>query len=131
MKLSLYGQYILERQGRGSLETEFGFVTFDYLTSEIVYVADVYVVPEKREQNYGNEMLATVVTQAYKDGRTQLMSSVDLRDKNAERSVKIMEKQGAKLFKVEEPMAYYIMMIKDLIDVTDIEVTVNKETEVA
>jgi len=112
--VSLYGQYIAERRGQGIIETDYGFISFDYPTQDIVFIVDMYIVPEKRESGLGNELVYAMCREAVKSGHTQLVSGVDLSAPGAERNCKIAEKQGAKMFKVVEPMAYYVMEIKDL-----------------
>jgi hypothetical protein len=111
--VSLYGQYIAERQGRGIVENEFGFATFDYISDKIVYIVDLYVVPEKRNTHVATELADKICEEAVKSGHTQLLGSIDVTARGAEASVKVLEAYGMKPYKVAEPMVFYIKQIAD------------------
>ena len=113
MKPSLYGQYIAERQGRGIVETEDGFATFDYISDKIVYIVDLYVVPEKRKSHVATELADKICEEAIKSGHTQLLGSVDATAKGAEASCKVLEAYGMKIHKVAEPMIFYVKQIAE------------------
>jgi len=111
---SLYSQYIKERCGRGILESEDGFATFDYVTDEIVYIIDLYVVPEKRRNHYAAFLADKIVEQAVKDGKKFLLGSVDQTAKGAEDSQKVLEAYGMRLYKTAAPMLFYVKEIGDI-----------------
>lgn len=113
MKLSLYGQYIKERAGRGILETKDGFATFDYISDETVYIVDVYVVPRKRKSGVAFKLADIIVEQAVKDGYKYLLGSVDTTARGADISCKFLEAYGMKVFKVAEPMIFYSKKIAE------------------
>lgn len=113
MKPSLYAQYIKERIGRGILETEDGFATFDYISDDVVYIIDIYVVPEKRKSKVASELADTICEQAKKDGKKFLLGSVDVTANGAEISAKCLEAYGMKVYKVAEPMIFYIKPLTD------------------
>lgn len=114
MMLSLYGQYIKERIGRGILETEDGFATFEYINDEIVYIIDLYVKPEKRKSHVAAMMADKICEQAVKDGKKFLMGSVDASAKSAEDSIKVLEAYGMKVSKVVEPMIFFVKPIGEV-----------------
>lgn len=107
MKASLYGQYLKERTGRGIVESEDGFATFEYISEDIVYIVDLYVVPEKRKQRIAADLADRIVEEAVKTGRKTLLGSVDATAKGAETSVKVLEAYGMKPYKVAEPMIFF------------------------
>lgn len=111
MKLSLYGQYLKERQGRGILETKDGFATFDYINEEIVYIVDLYVVPKKRNNHVAAHLADKICEVAKESGRKYLLGSVDLTASGAEASCKVLEAYGMTVHKVAEPMVFYIKPI--------------------
>lgn len=108
---SLYGRYINERCGRGILETEDGFLTFDYVSEDTVYIVDLYVVPEKRNKHVAAGLADRVCAQAVKDGKKFLLGSVDVTAKGADSSYKVLEAYGMKVHKVAEPMIFFIKEI--------------------
>ncbi len=111
MKKSLYSQYIKERCGRGILETKDGFATFEYPTKEVVYIVDIYVVPEKRKSHVAAMLADKIVEQAVKDGYKYLLGSVDIGTKDAEISTRVLEAYGMKPYKVAEPLVFYAKQI--------------------
>lgn len=108
---SLYAQYLSERIGRGILETEDGFATFEYVADDTVYIIDLYVVPEKRQQHVAAKLADKICEQAVKDGKKYLLGSVDLTTRGAETSIKVLEGYGMMLHKKAEPMLFFIKSI--------------------
>jgi len=114
--VSLYGQYIKERLGRGILETEDGFATFDYITDDTVYIVDLYVVPEKRRSHVAANLADKIVEQAIKDGKKFLLGSVDLGAKGAEDSIKVLQAYGMTLYKEAQPMLFFLKQIAPVVE---------------
>ncbi len=111
MKLSVYGQYLKERTGRGIVENEDGFASFEYIGDDTVYIVDIFVIPEKRQQRLAATMADSIVAAAVKDGKKYLLGSVDVSANGAEASIKILEAYGMKPHKVAEPMIFFIKEI--------------------
>jgi GNAT superfamily N-acetyltransferase len=111
MTLSLYGQYLKERTSTGIIETEEGFATFEYVNESIVYIKDLYIIPEKRKEGVATRLADKIVEEAVQAGRTQLLGSVDVTAKGAETSIKVLEAYGMKATKVAEPMIFYVKEI--------------------
>lgn len=111
MKLSLYGQYIAERQGRGILETKHGFATFDFINEDTVYIVDLYVIPKKRKSHIAKDIADKICEIAIQSGRKYLLGSVDASAKGAEDSKAVLEAYGMRIHKVVEPMIFYIKQI--------------------
>ena len=113
---SLYGQYIKERAGRGIVENDEGFATFDYIGEDVVYIVDLYVVPEKRKEGIASKLADVIVEQAVKDGKKHLLGSVDVTAKGAEASIAVLKAYGMKEYKVVEPMIFFNKQIAPLAD---------------
>lgn len=109
--MSLYGEYIKERAGRGIVETEDGFATFEFPTDKIVYIIDLYVRPEKRKTGLASQLADTICEAAISQGKEQLLGSVDLGAQGADASIKVLEAYGMKFFKSAGNMLYYIKQI--------------------
>jgi len=107
MTLSLYGQYIQERLGRGIVETSKGFITFEFPSPEVVYIVDMYIHPKHRRSGTVKKMVDKICEESCKQGRKYLLGSVDTTAKNAEYSIKIMQKYGMVPCKVQEPMIFF------------------------
>lgn len=106
--LSLYAQYVKERTGRGILECEHGFATFEYVGKDTVYIVDIYIVPEKRKSHLAKELADTICQEAVKQGKKYLLGSVDTTAKGAETSIKVLLAYGMRLHSQKEPMLYFI-----------------------
>lgn len=111
--MSLYAEYIKERIGRGTVETEDGFATFEYIGEDIVYIVDLYVVPEKRKSHVAVSLADKICEEAIKAGKKFLLGSVDVTTKSSETSCKVLEAYGMKIHKIAEPMIFYIKAIGD------------------
>ena len=107
MALSLYAQYLKERTPKGIIETEDGFATFEYVGEDIVYIVDIFVIPEKRQQRIAATLADKIVEEAVKAGKKYLMGSVDVTAKGADTSIKVLEAYGMKPYKAAEPMIFY------------------------
>lgn len=123
--LSLYGQYLKERSGRGILECKEGFATFDYVNEDIVYIVDLYVVPKKRKTRIAAGLADKIVEQAVKDGKKFLLGSVDASAKNAETSMKVLEAYGMRVHKITEPLIFYVKDIGEPKVIPDSQEVVN------
>ena len=108
---SLYAQYVKERQGLGIVETDYGFATFDYVTDTMVYIIDLYVVPEKRKEGLASKLADAICDSARIDGKTHLLGSVDVTARGAETSAKILKAYGMQEYKVDGTMVFYIKEI--------------------
>jgi len=117
MKLSLYGQYIAERQGRGILESKHGFATFEYVGEDVVYIVDLYVTPKKRKSHVASELANKICDIAIASGKKTLLGSVDLTAVGAEASCKVLEAYGMKVHKVAEPMVFYVKSLVSEVEV--------------
>lgn len=115
--MSLFADYIKERCGMGTIETEDGFATFQYVNDEMVYIVDLYVVPEKRKLHVATAFADKIVEEARKIGRKTLIGSVDTGTKGAEDSCKVLEAYGMTIFKIAEPMVFYYKSIEEEVSI--------------
>lgn len=111
MTLSLYAQYIAERAGRGIVETDQGFATFDYISDDTVYIVDLYVVPEARKSGVASSIADKICEEAIKAGKKFLLGSVDTTAKGAEESIKVLKAYGMQLHKEAKPMLFFAKQI--------------------
>jgi len=91
---SLYAKYIKERLNRGTVETEQGFATFEFSTDKIVYIVDLYVLPEFRQKGVAASLADSIISAVKPMGYTQLLGSVDTSTIGHETSAKVLEAYG-------------------------------------
>lgn len=113
--MSNYGKYIAERTGRGIVETEDGFATFEYPSEDVVYIVDLYVVPEKRNSHVAVSFADKIVEEALKAGKHYLLGSVETTANSAETSCKVLEAYGMKIHKVAGTCIFYIKQISEAV----------------
>lgn len=108
--MSLYGDYILEREGREIVESEHGFASYKIMGSEC-YIQEIYVVPEMRTTKIASQMADKIAELAKEKGCKYLTGSVCPTMNGATTSLRVLLSYGFKLAKSEENL---IWMIKEL-----------------
>lgn len=97
----MYFNYIAERQDRMHLTSESGFALFDLSASGELYIADLYVVPEKR----GSGALEKLINGLVQIGRQYRMEIITGRIypgvKGADRTLAAAQKVGFRLHSAE------------------------------
>lgn len=109
--LSLYSDYILEREGRRCIEDSEGFVTFKILGKEC-YIQEVYIVPEKRRSGKGREFVNKVECVAKEKGCLILTTTVCPSTNNSTESITAILKTDFKLMKSELDLIWFAKEIK-------------------
>lgn len=108
--MSLYADYIKEREGYHTIEDETFFLTFKKI-EDALYVRDIYIVPEHRSKGKSIE-LGKLTQQVAKELDCQvLLGSVDKGTYGWERNKEIMLKFGYKQINEDGD---FIQFIKEL-----------------
>lgn len=112
----MYAAYLLETQGKHTLTTEHGFVTYGFncvpgVDFPHLYLEDIYVVPTARKTRVATEMADKLADIARERGLYKMMGSVSLGRKGADASLEILKRYGMRLFAAHENTIY---MVKDL-----------------
>ncbi len=96
--ISLYAQYLQEKTNDFILESPMGFATYRYLDDgKTVYIMDIYVVPERRKENWAATMADEIVRGAKKNGAVKLIGSVVPSTKDSTTSLKVLLGYGMTL----------------------------------
>jgi GNAT superfamily N-acetyltransferase len=109
----MYFEYLKERQKRMSLTHEFGFATFDLGPEGELYIADMYVRPEKRGSGIVSELVQGLEQLAKQFQKTYLSCRIYVKDKGADRTLGAAQKLG---FRVRSAEGGCIILTKDLED---------------
>ena len=107
MSKSLYAQYIEERGCQHTYETEYGFATYEY-QGEVVYIVDIYVIPEMRKQGKALSLALKIAEEAKQKGCRAVLGSVDPRAKNSKESLKAILALGMVPLRCEGELVYFI-----------------------
>ncbi len=110
--MSLYANYIKEKTEDHIIELAEGFATYRYLDEgKTVYIIDIYVLPDFREQKLASTIADTVVEEARKKGCNKLLGSVVPSAKGSTISLKVLLGYGMKL---ESSANDFIIFRKDI-----------------
>lgn len=99
-RMSLYGQYVLEKTSDKIIELEHAFATYRYLDHQgikAVYIVDIYVSPEFRKTNVASTIADNIVQEALLFGCKVLLGSVVPSNKSSTASVKVLLAYGMRL----------------------------------
>ena len=91
--MSLYSDYIKEREGYNTIEDDTFFVTFKKL-DDALYVRDIYITPEYRSKGKSVEIGKLTESIAKEMNCKALLGSVDKGTIGWERNIDIMLKFG-------------------------------------
>lgn len=92
--MSLYADYLSERTTDLIIESDYGFATFRYLDGGVVYIVDLYVIPEVRKQKHAAGMADFITKQAKRLGCTELIGTVVPSTKGANASMRVLLAYG-------------------------------------
>lgn len=108
--MSLYAQYIKEREGKHILENEHGYATY-MISGQECYIEDIYVVPEMRKSGVGAALADAITVEAKERGCKWLLGSVIPVANGSTTSLKVLLAYGFRLLKSEQNL---IVMVKEI-----------------
>lgn len=103
--LSLYGDYIKEREGKEIIESDDGFATYTFM-GEFCYIVDIYVVPGKRKTKVASTMADQIAKLAKEKGFKFLLGSVDPSTNGATESMKALLSYGFRVHSMDQRLIY-------------------------
>lgn len=115
--MSLYSEYILEREGKRTVENEKGFATYTFdvrsQTDDIprCYIETIYIKPEFRNSGAAKELADRIVIEACRVGCKFLLGSVSPSTKNSTDSLKVLLAYG---FKLDSSDKNFILFSKEI-----------------
>ena len=108
---SLYSEYIKEREGFETLETELGFATYKFGKEEC-YIRDSYVEPEYRKSDVASKLADTISDIAKRRGYKYISGSVVPSVKGSSTSMKVLLAYGFHLLRSEDNMIWFLKELK-------------------
>lgn len=94
--MSLYADYIKERENKETVESELGFATYSFI-KDGAYIVDIYVKPEYRKSHVASDLANQVTEIAKKKGLKKLFGSVVPSANGSTASLKALFSYGFKL----------------------------------
>src|SRR5688500_12303667 len=98
---SLQAQYVQEREGVETVESEKYFFTYKHVEDEF-HCYDMFVAPEFRGSEVTHEMLGRIDELAKQSGKKYLVGFVNQGDPFIEKSLTVQFKYGMKVLKIED-----------------------------
>lgn len=103
--MSLYADYIMEREGKFIVEDEFGFATFLFMKDHC-YIEDIFVCKSARQSGRATLYADQITDIALKHGYKKLLGSVCPTAAGANTSLKVLQAYGFKLLSTEKNIIY-------------------------
>ena len=109
--MSLFADYIKERENKNIIESDNGFATYSIYDNGECYVQDIFVRSDMR----GSKLAASMTNQIAEIARNSdchtLIGSADINDKNCSKNIKSMIEYGMIVYKT---VGTIIFLKKDL-----------------
>lgn len=106
--MSLYAEYIKEREGKHIIESDKGFATFIF-NKDSCYIEDIFVVPMFRHEHVASQMADKIVELAKAKGLTKVFGSVVPTANHSTDSLKVLISYG---FTLNSSSNNFILMEK-------------------
>lgn len=107
--MSLYAEYIKEREGRDIIEDERGFASYTFI-NDSVYIQEIYVRPKFRKEGVAAQYADTIATIAKSKGYSKMIGSVCPSAQGATESLKVLLAYG---FKLQSSESNFIWFVKE------------------
>lgn len=85
--MSLWAQSCEEYDETKCIEYDWGFITYRFI-NDVVFMPDLYIVPDKRRLGFGLRLLTEVESIAKREGKLWLASEIRLSSKGAVEALK-------------------------------------------
>ncbi len=108
--MSLYGDYIKERENKEIVETSDGFATYA-IFGDTCYIIDIYVVPAMRRSKVASELADKVVLAAKERGCSVLIGSVSVELPSATSSIKTLFGYGFRVKNFADNLLWFVKEI--------------------
>ena len=110
--MSLYAQFIKEREGFETLEVEHGYATYKQVEKDMVYVRDIFVEENFRQNGLAYELSIQLAEIAKGLGCTKITGSVCVSDDiGVTISMKFLLGNGFKFSHAHGTMLYFVKEI--------------------
>ena|ERR1700722_12992962 len=108
--MSLFSDYIQEREGKGLIETDKGFATYSFV-KDGAYIEDIFVHKDHRHSGEAAQMADQIAILAKEKGLTKLFGSISPSANNSTISLKVLLAYG---FQLNSSTNNFIWLEKDI-----------------
>jgi GNAT superfamily N-acetyltransferase len=104
---SLFARYTEERGFRKVIERSYGFIVYEFI-GEVVFIAELYVVPELRSKGLAKELVELVRPLALERGCKRVMCTSDARSEVSDLAFKAILAMGMKPYQSDGQLVYFM-----------------------
>lgn len=108
--MSLFGDYIRERENKEIVENEHGFATYFYIPTG-VYIQDIYIDKDHRHSGLASMFADSIAAKAKERGVSKMYGSVMPTANGSTESLKVLLAYG---FRLESATNNAIIMVKEI-----------------
>lgn len=105
--MSLFADYIKEREGKETLEIEGAFAIYEITPGHNAYIQDIYVVPELRQKGIAARLANKILEKAKSQGCKAIYGSIDRSANNAEASEQTLIAYGMRFSHEHNGIEYF------------------------
>jgi predicted GNAT family acetyltransferase len=105
--MSLYADYLKERENFEIIENEMSFASYQ-IQGESLYIKDIYILPELRGQGMATDLADQIVMIGKEKGCKFIIGTVSPKDPEATRNLKVLLAYGFHLFRSTEDLIYFM-----------------------
>lgn len=108
--MSLYAEYVREREGKFVIENDKGFATYTFV-NDGCYIEEIFVVKEHRKSGQAAEFADQIVKIAKEKGFNRLYGTVAPQAHGSTESLKVLLAYG---FRLQTSNQNLIVMVKEI-----------------
>lgn len=109
--MSLYSEYLAEKTDTLVVESEKGFATYKYTEDGAVYIIDIYVKPDFRNEKVASQMADNIAEIAKVKGIKKMYGSINISTKQCTDSLKVLLAYG---FRLNSSTTNFLLLEKDI-----------------
>jgi len=109
--ISLFKDYLEERQDVSLISTDVGFATYKLVDNETVWLIDIFVDKDYRRKGIATQLSELVQIEAEKLGCTKMLGSVDITANGVTESMKSVLSNGFKFSHANGNILYFVKEI--------------------
>ena len=101
--MSLYAEYLKERESVDTIEFDNGFATYQFLGNGNIYLKDIYVTKRFRDGDLCDRLEMAVILIGKSIGCHSIIGSFCLNANNWQKSKRTLRKRNYKFLKLDKP----------------------------
>ena len=111
--MSYWKHYFKETRGWETLETEYGFATYE-IGEDCIFVHHSFVRPDVRDKGIGKKLMFEISKVAKEHGKDMLRCAINLNANDCDKNLLRYLHNGAKVWSIEHPFIYIYLLLEDI-----------------